>query len=317
MRIFANADYKFIEKRKSAYVISGVLMLVGVIAMIWNLASTGSWLNYGVDFTGGTLIEVRFNDTVEPGQVRDALGGAAAPPVTQFRGEPVFVIRAPLSEEDVEATSRQIEAQLNEAFGAGSFQVLRTELVGPTIGQELQRTAVLATALSFLLTLIYLAFRFELRFGLAAVLATFHDVALVVGFIALARLEVQLPTIAAILTIVGYSINDKIVVFDRIRENLHKKGARKEDQIHLINRSINETLPRTVMTGMSVLATLLSLLFLGPSALRGFALMLFLGIMIGTYSSIFIASAALVEIRGRFGEGKEREKKPRPQPATV
>jgi preprotein translocase subunit SecF len=127
---------------------------------------------------------------------------------------------------------------------------------------------------------------------------------------------VQLPTIAAILTIVGYSINDKIVVFDRIRENLHKKGARKEEQIRLINRSINETLPRTVMTGMSVL-TLLSLVFFGPIALRGFSLVLFLGIVIGTYSSLFIGSASLVEIRRRFGEGKEREKKPRPQPATV
>jgi preprotein translocase subunit SecF len=241
--------------------------------------------------------------------------------VTQFGGENVYVIRTALTEgaveADVDEVSQEIGQRLTGAFGPEAFEIVRTELVGPTVGQELQRTAILATLLSFLLTLIYLAFRFEFRFGVAAVLATFHDVAITLGFIAVTRLEVQLPTIAAILTIVGYSINDKIVIFDRIRENLHKKGARKEDQVRLINRSINETLPRTVMTGMSVLATLLSLVFFGPIALRGFSLVLFLGIVIGTYSSTFIGAAALVEIRKRFGEGKEREKKPRPQPATV
>jgi preprotein translocase subunit SecF len=290
-------------------------MAIGIAAMIFNAVSIGSPLNYGVDFTGGTLVEVRFANPTEAAAVRDAVTNESA--VTQFGGENVYVIRTPQAEGDVTAVGRQIEAELSSAFGTGNFEVVRTEVVGPTIGEELQRTAVVATLLSFLLTLIYLAFRFETRFGLAAVLATFHDVALTLGFIAVARVEVQLPTIAAILTIVGYSINDKIVVFDRIRENLHKKGARKEDQINLINRSINETLPRTVMTGMSVLATLLSLLFFGPPSLRGFSAVLFLGTVIGTYSSIFIGSAALVEIRNRWGEGRPKEKKTRPQPATV
>jgi preprotein translocase subunit SecF len=313
--LFANADYKFIEKRKTAYIVSGLLMAIGVAAMIFNQVSIGSPLDYGVDFTGGTLVEVRFANATEAAAVRDAVTNESA--VTQFGGENVYVIRTPQAEGDVTAVSRQMEGELGAAFGAGNFEVVRTEVVGPTIGEELQRTAIVATLLSFLLTLVYLAFRFETRFGLAAVLATFHDVMLTLGFIAVARVEVQLPTIAAILTIVGYSINDKIVVFDRIRENLHKKGARKEDQIGLINRSINETLPRTVMTGMSVLATLLSLLFFGPPSLRGFSAVLFLGTVIGTYSSIFIGSAALVEIRNRWGEGKTKEKKARPQPATV
>ena len=317
MRFFANTDYRFIEKGKAAYTASGALMLIGVIGMVWNVVSMGSWLDYGVDFTGGTLIEVRFSEPTTAAEIRDALGGASAPPVTQFGEADDYVIRAPVAEGNVEAVSEQIGAQLAETFGADAFEVVRTELVGPTIGEELRTTAVLATVISFLLTLVYLAFRFELRFGLAAVIATVHDVALTLGLIALASLEVQLPTIAAILTIVGYSLNDKIVVFDRIRENLNRKGAKKEDQVHLINRSINETLPRTIMTGMSVLATLLSLLLVGPIALREFALVLFFGIVVGTYSSIFIASAALIDIQKRLGDGGQREKKPHRQPATV
>jgi len=148
--------------------------------------------------------------------------------------------------------------------------------------------------------------------------ATIHDLIITLGIIALFRMEIMLPTIAAILTIVGYSINDKIVIFDRIRENMNAKGARKEDPIALINRSINETIPRTVMTGLSVLLSLLSLVFFGPIALLEFSLVLFLGIVIGTYSSMFIGSPALIEIQSRFGKGAEKKpRKRQPEPAGV
>jgi preprotein translocase SecF subunit len=224
------------------------------------------------------------------------------------------VVRAPLAEGiDVSEVREGIESQLTEAFGAGTFTIVRTELVGPTIGEELQRKAALAVMISFALTLVYLAFRFELRFGLAAVVATMHDLVITLGMIALFRMEVQLPTIAAILTIVGYSINDKVVIFDRIRENLNARGGRKEDQLVLINRSINETIPRTIMTGLSVLTSLLSLLFVGPETLRDFSLVLFVGIVIGTYSSVFIASPALIEIQKRMHARGDPAKARRPR----
>jgi preprotein translocase SecF subunit len=144
-----------------------------------------------------------------------------------------------------------------------------------------------------------------------------HDILITLGFLAAFRVDIALPTVAAILTIVGYSLNDTIVVFDRIRENLGKKGARKLDQIELINRSINETLPRTVLTSVTTLVVLLALLLVGPAVIRDFSLVLILGIVIGTYSSIFVASPALVEIRRRMGEGKQRERKRAPEAAAV
>jgi preprotein translocase subunit SecF len=319
MRILTDTKYKFIERRRTAYVISGAAILIGIAAMIWNIVGIGSWVNYGVDFTGGTLIQVEFTRDVTAGEIRDALGGAGAPTVTEFGDPREFVIRAPLAEGvEVAAVRAQIEEQLQAAFGDGAFSVIRTELVGPTIGEELQRKAALAILISFGLTLVYLAFRFEFRFGVAAVLATIHDLVITLGIIALFRMEIMLPTIAAILTIVGYSINDKIVIFDRIRENLGQKGARKEDPTALINRSINETIPRTVMTGLSVLMSLLSLVFFGPLALRDFSLVLFIGIVIGTYSSMFIGSPALIEIQARWGKSDERKARKRhPEPAGV
>jgi preprotein translocase subunit SecF len=149
------------------------------------------------------------------------------------------------------------------------------------------------------------------------VIATAHDILITLGFLAIFRVEIALPTVAAILTIVGYSLNDTIVVFDRIRENLHKKGARKREPIELINQSINETLPRTVLTSGTTLAVLLSLLVLGGPVIEDFTIVLILGVAVGTYSSIFVASPALLEIQKRWGEGKMREKKPKPEPATV
>ena len=152
---------------------------------------------------------------------------------------------------------------------------------------------------------------------LAAIIATAHDILITLGFIALFRVEVALPTVAAILTILGYSLNDTIIVFDRIRENLNKKGARKRDQIELVNESINETLPRTVLTSGTTLAVLVALLILGGAVIRDFTIVLILGVGFGTYSSIFVASPALIEIQKRWGEGKSNEKKKRPEPATV
>ena len=318
MRFFRNADYKFIEKRRAAYVASAVALAVGVGAMLFNIVSTGNWQNYGVDFTGGVLVQVSFNQDVEVGTLRSALGGAQAPAISRFGEDNEYTIRAPLREGvEVEVIAAELAAQVEASFGAGSFEIVRTEVVGPTIGAELQQKAAGAILFSLLITLIYIAIRFEFRFGVAAVVATFHDMLLTLGVLALFQVEIALTTVAAILTIVGYSLNDTIVVFDRIRENQNRKGGRKEDPVQLLDRSINEVLPRTVLTSGTTLAVLMALLLLGGAVIRDFTLVLILGVLIGTYSSIFVAAPVLLEIRQRFADKEPREKKPRPAPATV
>ena len=317
MRLFQDASYKFIEKRQTAYVVSAVVLLVGIGAMVFNVATLGSWLRYGVDFTGGSLVQVQFQDDVTVEEVRAALGGVD---ITRFGDVDLheFVIRAPVDEESsISEVADQIEARVASGLPGRPFEVVRTELVGAKVGGELQTKALLAILFSFALTLIYLAFRFELRFGLAAVIATAHDILITLGFLALFRVEIALPTVAAILTILGYSLNDTIVVFDRIRENMGMKGARKRDPVELVNQSINETLPRTVLTSGTTLAVLVALLILGGAVIRDFTIVLILGVLIGTYSSIFVASPALIEIQKRWGIGRSGEKKKRIEPATV
>ncbi len=313
MRFFKDAAFEFLQGRRKAYMVSAAVLVLGIGAMFFNVFSLGSWLNYGVDFTGGTLIQVQFEEELSAGDLREALGGAQAPAITRFGADNEYTIRAPLPEDtgDLEVVAREIRTQI-DASGLGAYTVVRTEVVGPKIGEELQTQALLAILFSFVLTLLYIAFRFEFRFGLAAIIATVHDILITLGFLALFRIEISLPTVAAILTIVGYSLNDTIVVFDRIRENLNKKGGKREDPIALTNRSINEVLPRTVLTSGTTLAVLLSLLLLGGAVIRDFTVVLILGVVIGTYSSIYVASPALIEIQERW----KKEDKPKKRPST-
>ncbi len=306
--IFKDADFQFLQSRRKAYWVSGSIVGLGVIAMVVNVFGLGSWLNYGVDFTGGTLVHIEAVEGTTEAEIREALGGAEAPRITRFGADNEFTIRVPVPEEgEAEAVAGEIRSALEASPAIGDFDVVRTEFVGPTIGAELQQRAAFAILFSFLLTLIYLAFRFEFRFGLAAVIATVHDILVTLGFLAIFRVEISLPTVAAVLTIIGYSLNDTIVVFDRIRENLNKKGGRREDPVTLINRSINEVLPRTVITSGTTLAVLMALLILGGAVIRDFTIVLILGVVIGTYSSIWVASPALLEIQKRWDK---KEKKP-------
>ncbi len=308
--VFRNARFEFLQWRRKAYVVSVALLLLGIAAMVFNVVSLGNWQNYGVDFTGGTRIVIRVGEGTTVADLREALGGAEAPPISQFGAENEFTIRVPLvAGEEPEESANQLSATLSASSTVGEFEIREREFVGPTIGGELQRQAVLAMVVSFLATLLYLAVRFEFRFGLASVIATIHDILLTLGFLALFRIEISLPTVAAILTVIGYSLNDTIVVFDRIRENLNKKGGRREDSEALTNRSINEVLPRTVITSGTTLVVLLALLILGGAVISDFTVVLILGVVIGTYSSIFVASPALLEIQTRWGTKDEARRK--------
>jgi preprotein translocase subunit SecF len=310
MRLFSDAHYHFIERRSTAYTISRITVALGLIMMVVNMFTIGSWQKYGVDFVGGTLIQVQFPQAMEADQIRAVLTSETAPSVTSFGGDDEYALRLAIEEDrTIDEVLAGVTAELEGAFGSDGFSIERTESVGPKIGAELQRKAVIAILISFILTLVYLAIRFETRFGLAAVVATVHDILITLGFLAVFRIEIALPTVAAILTIVGYSLNDTIVVFDRIRENLNKKGGRRQDPAELVNRSINETLPRTVLTSGTTLVVLLALLALGGAVIRDFTIVLILGVLIGTYSSIFIASPALLWIEERYGKADTRSRK--------
>jgi len=202
---------------------------------------------------------------------------------------------------------------LDEGLGAGRYRIARTEAVGPKVGRELQGKAGMAILFSFVTTLIYLAFRFEWRFGLAAVLATAHDILATVAFIRYLDLEVSLVVVAAVLTVLGYSLNDTIVIFDRVRENLRK--YRRQDLLDILNLSVNETLPRTILTGGTTLATALVLSFFAGEVIRPFALVMSFGIIVGTFSSIYVASPLLLWIERHWrGEDAREARLLRPTP---
>ncbi|MCE2531459.1 MAG: protein translocase subunit SecF, partial [Acidimicrobiia bacterium] len=290
---------KFLSMRRPAYFASAAIITIGLLSIIFR-----GGLRTGVEFTGGVRLEVQFSQTTDVGQIRDALttGGTTGVQIQQLRTVGAetydFLLRVPVGEdEDQNAIRDQIRASLETQYSAGSFEIARGDTLSAKVGDEFQRTAVIAVMLSFLLTLIYLAFRFEWRFGVAAVIATVHDMFITFGFISLLDIEINLATVAAILTIIGYSLNDTIVVFDRVRENLRKK--RKEAYDTTLNRSLNETLPRTVLTSGTTLMALVSLVVIGGAVIRPFAGVLIIGVLVGTYSSIFVASPVLVEIHDR------------------
>jgi preprotein translocase subunit SecF len=299
MRLFANANYDFIGRRRIAYLITLAIMLPGLLVVLFR------GVNYSVEFTGGTLIQVRSEKPVDVAAVRNALAarGIEGAEIQTFGSDRELVIRARLGRQgadqnDMEATSGALQSALNTALGAGNYTLLRTEAVGPKVGGELRHKALMAILLSFVAVLAYLAYRFEWRFGVAAVIATAHDIIASIAFIGIARLEVSLFVVAGLMTIIGYSLNDTIVIFDRIRENLHLR--KREHFSDILNRSINETLPRTFFTGTTALGSLLALTLLGGDVVRPFALLMLFGVIVGTFSSIFIASPALLEIEKRW-----------------
>ena len=299
MRLFAKANYDFLGQRKWAYGISIAFSLIGLAVLL----ITG--VNYSVEFTGGTLIQVETQKPADVGALRDALQarGIEGAEIQTFGSDREIVVRARVAREgsdanDTQTTANAVAQALDATLGTGTYQILRTEAVGPKVGGELRQQAVLAILMSFLAVLAYLAFRFEWRFGVAAVVATAHDIVAALAFIGFLRLEVSLFVVAGLLTIVGYSLNDTIVIFDRIRENLHR--LKRESFESILNRSINETLPRTFFTGTTALGSLAALSLLGGDVVRPFALLMLFGVVVGTFSSIYIASPVLLAIEKRW-----------------
>lgn len=301
IRLFDEVHFDFLRSWKPAAGLAVAFIVPGLIL----LAARG--LNTSIEFTGGTLIELRALDpAVETGAIRAALSqqGITGAEIQTFGAPDEFVIRARLdpdvevSEQTTQETTAAVDTALAAAFGADAYEIERTETVGPKVGGELRERALLAIVMAFGAIFVVLWFRYEWRFGLAAVGATVHDIVTTVAFITYLNLEVSLVVVAALLTIIGYSLNDTIVTFDRVRENLKK--YKRQNIYQILNPSINETLPRTALTSGTTLAATLALLILGGAVIRPFAWVMTFGIITGTFSSIFIASPLLWAIERKW-----------------
>ncbi len=280
----------FIGGRKVAAVLSALLLT----ASAWSLWSTG--LNYGIDFTGGTKVELKYSQDVAVADVRDALqNDGFDDAVVQFFGSNQdILVRIPLSEDNSSAEVSTRVVNVLKAQAGEELDVRSVEFVGPQFGRELFEKGVLALVYALIGVMIYVAFRFEWKFSLGSVAALIHDILITVGIFSLIALEFTLPVLAALLAVIGYSLNDTIVVFDRIRENFRR--LRDSDTANTMNVSINQTLPRTLLTSVTTLLVLCALFFYGGDALKGFAATLIIGVLVGTYSSIFVASPTVLAL---------------------
>uniref|UniRef100_UPI003983C726 protein translocase subunit SecF n=1 Tax=Gemmatimonas sp. TaxID=1962908 RepID=UPI003983C726 len=291
LRIFHNTKYEFVKHWR----IAAGLTIAFIVAGLVTFGITGG-VKYSIEFTGGTLMQVQFKQAPDVAVLRRTLddAGITGTEIQQFGAATEYTIRA-RDERQVEAqaagaegVSKSIAAALDQKFGAGNVTVVRTEAVGPKVGSELRAGALTAMLIASLFTLIYLAIRFDWRFGAAAVLSTAHDILVTFAFIKMFDIEVSLTVVAAILTLLGYSANDTIIIFDRVREDL-KKRAKGETLASVLDRAINETLPRSIMTHATTLASTLALLFIAGEVIRPFAWVMAFGVFVATFSSIYVA----------------------------
>lgn len=289
--MLGNTKIDFLGARKITFTISIILALVGLVAAI---AIPTGMARLGIDFSGGVAIQFRFKGPVELDKVREILskGGFEDANLQQLANSNKLLVRLKSTGTELSATSRDLANVFRTDMPENPFTIDSTMEVGPTVGEKLQTDALKAISIALLGILFYVAWRFEFRFGVAAVIATFHDVLVVLGILFIMNKEMNLLIVTALLTLAGYSLSDSVVVFDRIRENLHQK--KREDFYSLVNRSINEVLSRTVVTSFTTLLVLLALLLFGGEVIHDFALALFLGVIVGTYSSMFIASPVLL-----------------------
>ncbi len=302
LRILHGTSYDFIRWWRWAAGLTIAFILIGMSSLAIKAP------NYSIEFTGGTLMQLEFQTPPDVGAVRTALdnAGIEGAEIQQFGTNREFTVRAQdaahvaAQTRGAETISTQIENVLVQKFGLGRVKIVRTEAVGPRVGGELKRGAIIAILLSFLITLIYLAIRFEWRFGAAAVIATAHDIFTTIAFLKLMNLEISLTVVAGLLTVIGYSLNDTIIIFDRVRENLKKGGKAKQVDREVLNRSINETLPRSILTHATAFAATLALLLFAGEVIRPFAWVMAFGIVTGTFSSVYVAAPVLIWIERKW-----------------
>lgn len=291
--ISPNTNFDFVGIRHRMMAISLSMLVLSLLLG----AIMGAKL--GIDFSGGSLVHVRFAEATETDAVRSSVGDVLGAADIQGVGldQREFLIRLPLEADDSESVSKRVTAALSAAYGADKVEILRVEAVGPRVGEELREKAVLAVLFSTLMMGIYIWVRFEWRFGIGAAVALLHDVVITFGFLVLFGYEFDLNIVAAMLTIVGFSVNDTVVVSDRIRENRGKD--RRSSLAEIINRSINETLSRTFLTTGTAIMVVAALFLLGGPVLRGFSFALLVGFIVGVYSSIFIAAPVVLYFEPR------------------
>jgi len=263
--------------------------------------------NLGIDFTGGSLVQVRFTEPTPISEVRSAMNaaGVSNDAIQELgRSSTEFLIRLPLNPGQVEELNKKVTEGLAKTFGRDRFEILRMEAVGPRVGEVLRRKAILAVLAATVMMGVYIWVRFEWRFGVGAAVALVHDVAVTLTALILWNYEFDLTIVAALLTVVGYSVNDTVIVSDRIRENMRKD--RRSNLALIVNRSINETLSRTILTMGTTIFVITALYVLGGTVIHGFAFTLLIGFLVGTYSSIYIASPVVLFFEGRFGPTRRR-----------
>ncbi|MCA8907868.1 MAG: protein translocase subunit SecF [Rhodospirillaceae bacterium] len=287
-----NTRIPFLRYRRFAFALSSALVVLSVVFLILR------GLNFGIDFAGGILIEIQTNEPADIAELRGTLGGLQLGEVSlqEFGGPNDVLIRVQRQEGDEEAQAAAIST-VQSALGDQVAEYRRVEFVGPTVGAELIEAGIIAVVLAQLAILAYIWLRFEWQYGVCAIIALVHDVASTIGLFALIQHEFNLTTVAALLTIAGYSINDTVVVFDRVRENLRR--YKKAQMTEVLDRSLNETLSRTTMTSFTTLLALLALYVFGGAVIRDFAFALIWGIGVGTYSSIFVAVPLLLTVKLR------------------
>jgi preprotein translocase subunit SecF len=297
MQIVSSTNYNFLRWRWHALALSAVLIVAGLATVL----RTG--LPLGIDFSGGTAIVLKFEKPVSEQAILDALGDVGGEKVVQRYGEPADnerLIRLPelVTEQgaSLEQGARGVVERLKSA-NLGNFEVRSTEIVGPVIGRDLQRKGILATLASIVGITAYIAVRFRFTFAVGAIVATLHDILVTLAFLKFFGYELSLNIVAALLTITGYSVNDTIVVFDRVRENL--RSMRRDALEHVVNLSVNQTLGRTIITAGTTFLTVLSLYLFGGEVLEGFAFAMIVGIVSGTYSTVFIAAAIAIIWQGK------------------
>ena len=282
--IKADTHFDFVKMMKPNLIMSLVVIIIGIASLIWHGGP-----NYGIDFAGGTLIQAKFQNEIHTDKIRAAfksLGFEGS--IIQDYGPKEVIVRTADTGTDAKGLTARVDEGLSAAFGKGTYEVRRIEIVGPKVGKDLTRKAILAIIFSWIGILIYVGVRFEFRYALGGIIALIHDVLVAITFLSLFEKEFDLNIVAALLTIIGYSINDTIVIFDRIRENARKNIRQSLNEV--INASVNQTLSRTILTSLTVFMVLIVLFLFGGAVIHDFTFALLVGTVAGVYSTVFIAS---------------------------